>query len=92
MFKRRMMKRCDSILNSIMHDENVLSLWVTRVKDSFKCNDGNISNVYSEIAFTIQNDFFEKNKDVCMRVSVAFVTLVRSRINCYDDLDFKYHR
>ena len=91
MRKSKMMKRCDSILERMIQNDNVLSVWITRVKDSFRNNDGNISNVYNDIAFTIRNDFFERNRDVCMRVSVAFVTLVRERINTYEDLDFKYH-
>ena len=91
MMKKKMMKRCDSILGAMVQDEKVLALWIGRVKDSFKNNDGNVANVYNEIAFTIQNDFFERNKDVCMRVSVAFVTLVRGKVNAYEDLDFKYH-
>jgi hypothetical protein len=89
--KNKKVKKCNSILTTILSDQNVLNIYSGRVKDSFMQHEGNVVDVYRDISIMIANDYGEKDIDVCERVSVTLVTMLRKMVNNYGDLEFKYH-
>ena len=89
--KKKKEKACTNLLESITSSEQTFSLYFSRIKDSIMQNEGNMLQVYQEISFVISQDYGVKDHDVCNRVSVVLVTLVRNHANNYNDLDFKYH-
>lgn len=89
--KKKRERRCNSILTNIVTSEDVLGIYCKRVKDSIMQNEGNILNVYQEISYTISKDYDESDHNVCDRVSVALVTMIRMSANKYSDLEFRYH-
>ena len=91
MFGKKKQKRCDSILRDIITTEEMLGVYCRRVKDSIMQNEGNMMQVYQEISYVISKDYDEKNMDVCSRVSLAIVTMIRMSANNYKDLECKYH-
>lgn len=91
MFWKSKQERCKGIVESVISDDVSFHIWLTRVRDSLLINEGNINNVYNEIATAISNEYDVHNKKVCMRASMAIVTLLRMSVNRYEDLDFKYH-
>ena len=89
--RKRREKKCNSILSNIITTNEVLGVYCKRIKDSIMQNEGNIMNVYQEISFTISKDYDEPDRDVCDRVSVTLVTMIRMSANNYKDLEYKYH-
>ena len=91
MFKRNKNRKCNNILRDIISSKEIHSIYRRRVKDSIMQNEGNMMQVYQEISYVISKDYDEKDMDVCSRVSLAVVTLMRSSANDYNDLEFRYH-
>ncbi len=91
MFGRNKNKRCSSILMDILTTEEMHRVYCERVKDSIMQNEGNMMQVYQEISYVISKDYDEKDMDICSRVSLAVVTMMRTSANNYKDLEFRYH-
>lgn len=88
---KRKEKKCNNILQDILTNKEMLDIYCTRIRDSIMQNEGNMSPVYNEISFTISKDYCVKDREICDRVSVALITLIRGSVNRYEDLECRYH-
>ncbi len=89
--KKRIENKCNSILKDIVSTKEILNIYCMRVTDSLRKNDGNMMQVYNEISYAIANDYGIKNQEICQRVSLTLVSLIRAGSNTYDSLECKYH-